>query len=157
MDSTTRRVSRQCQGAGIHHDRARRREPARVHGHGEVGRRHQRAHRETHGRRRGGPPPCEVAARTPQPTRPTPCWRCGILFESHENPLGEGGEQLHDWVVELKSWREPHGMEGGVVNASSAVVEESLANVDAEIMGRGKFGPPEGGPWGDDSWRGVVG
>jgi dihydrofolate reductase len=77
--------------------------------------------------------------------------------ESHENPLGEGGEQLHDWVVELKSWREPHGMEGGVVNASSAVVEESVANVGAEIMGRGKFGPPEGGPWGDDSWRGWWG
>ena len=76
--------------------------------------------------------------------------------ESHENPLGEGGEQLHDWVVELKSWREPHGMEDGVVNASSAVVEESLANVGAEIMGRGKFGPPEGGPW-DDGWRGWWG
>jgi dihydrofolate reductase len=77
--------------------------------------------------------------------------------ESHESPLGEGGEQLHDWVVQLKSWREPHGMEGGLVNASSAVVEESLANVGAEIMGRGKFGPPEGGPWGEDPWRGWWG
>jgi dihydrofolate reductase len=48
-------------------------------------------------------------------------------------------------------------MEGGLVNASSAVVEESLANVGAEIMGRGKFGPPEGGPWGEDPWRGWWG
>ena len=77
--------------------------------------------------------------------------------ESHEEPLGEGGEQLHDWVVELKAWREQHGMEGGEENASTAIVEESLANIGAEIMGRDKFGPPEGGPWGDDPWQGWWG
>jgi dihydrofolate reductase len=77
--------------------------------------------------------------------------------ETHENPLGEGGEQLHDWVFELKAWRQPHGMEGGVENVSSAVLEEADDNVGAEIMGRGKFGPPEGGPWADDSWRGWWG
>jgi dihydrofolate reductase len=77
--------------------------------------------------------------------------------ESRENPLGEGGEQVHDWVVELRAWREAHGMEGGAENASTPVAEESLANVGAEIMGRGKFGPPEGGPWGDDPWRGWWG
>ena len=77
--------------------------------------------------------------------------------ESHENPLGEGGEGLHDWVVGLKAWREPHGMEGGEVNVSSEIFEELRENVGAEIMGRGKFGPPEGGPWGDDSWTGWWG
>jgi dihydrofolate reductase len=77
--------------------------------------------------------------------------------QSEENPLGEGGESLHDWLVELKAWREPHGMEGGEVNASSQVVEEEQANVGAEIMGRGKFGPPGGGPWGDDPWPGWWG
>jgi dihydrofolate reductase len=77
--------------------------------------------------------------------------------QSEENPLGEGGEQLHDWVVELKAWREPHGMEGGEVNASTPVVEEELADVGAEIMGRGKFGPPGGGPWPDDPWNGWWG
>ena len=77
--------------------------------------------------------------------------------ETHENPLGEGGEHLHDWVFELKAWRQPHGMEGGVENVSSAVLEEADDNVGAEIMGRGKFGPPEGGPWADDSWRGWWG
>jgi dihydrofolate reductase len=76
--------------------------------------------------------------------------------ESHENPLGEGGEELHDWVVGLKAWREPHGMEGGEVNASSEIFEELRENVGAEIMGRAKFGPPEGGPW-DDSWIGWWG
>jgi dihydrofolate reductase len=77
--------------------------------------------------------------------------------QSEENPLGEGGEQLHDWVVELKAWREPHGREGGEENASTQVVEEARADVGAEIMGRGMFGPPGGGPWGDDPWPGWWG
>jgi dihydrofolate reductase len=77
--------------------------------------------------------------------------------QSDENPLGEGGEHLHDWFIELKAWREPHGREGGEVNANTPIAEESLANVGAEIMGRGKFGPPGGGPWGEDPWPGWWG
>ncbi len=77
--------------------------------------------------------------------------------QSMENPLGEGGEDLHDWLVRLKAWREPQGMEGGEENASDAIVREEYANVGAEIMGRGKFGPPERGPWGDDPWQGWWG
>ena len=76
--------------------------------------------------------------------------------QSEENPLGEGGESLHDWVVALRAWRELHGMEGGEVNASNAVIEEAQASVGAEIMGRGKFGGGPG-PWGDDPWRGWWG
>jgi dihydrofolate reductase len=77
--------------------------------------------------------------------------------ESQKNPLGEGGEELHDWLVKLKAWREAHGMEGGEEDTSTPIAEESMANVGAEIMGRGKFGPPDGGPWGDDPWRGWWG
>lgn len=77
--------------------------------------------------------------------------------QSEENPLGEGGEALHEWAFDLKAWREPHGREGGEVNASSAIVEEANADVGAEIMGRGKFGPPGGGPWGEDPWQGWWG
>ncbi|NHC14208.1 dihydrofolate reductase family protein [Motilibacter deserti] len=77
--------------------------------------------------------------------------------QSREEPLGEGGEALHAWAFELAAFRAPHGMEGGTVNASSAVLEEELAGVGAEIMGRGKFGPPGGGPWGEDPWRGWWG
>jgi dihydrofolate reductase len=76
--------------------------------------------------------------------------------QSPENPLGEGGEGLHEWVVPLRAWRERHGMEGGEVNASTPVVEESQANVGAEIMGRGMFGGGPG-PWGDDPWPGWWG
>lgn len=74
-----------------------------------------------------------------------------------EDPLGGGGERLHDWVVALKAWREASGMDGGEENASTPVVLEEYANVGAEIMGRGKFGPPSRGPWGDDAWQGWWG
>ena len=77
--------------------------------------------------------------------------------QSMEDPLGVGGERLHDWVVELASWREAHGLEGGVVNESSRIVDESLENVGAGIMGRNMFGPPGGGPWNDGVWEGWWG
>jgi dihydrofolate reductase len=76
--------------------------------------------------------------------------------QREENPLGEAGERLHDWVVALRAWRAPHGLEGGEVNASSAVVEQAQANIGAEIMGRGKFGGGPG-PWGEDAWQGWWG
>jgi len=77
--------------------------------------------------------------------------------QSQDEPLGEGGERLHDWLVQLKSWREQAGMKGGVENASNAVFAEEIGNVGVEIMGRGKFGPAGRGPWGDDPWRGWWG
>ena len=76
--------------------------------------------------------------------------------QTEENPLGEGGESLHDWAFVLKAFREQHGREGGETNASNAVLEEAQANVGAEIMGRGKFGGGPG-PWGDDPWTGWWG
>jgi dihydrofolate reductase len=75
---------------------------------------------------------------------------------SEEHPLGEGGMQLHEWVVKLAAWRRPHGREGGETNASSAVVEESLTNVGATIMGRKMFGGGPG-PWGEEPWEGWWG
>jgi dihydrofolate reductase len=76
--------------------------------------------------------------------------------QSKEHPLGEGGEQLHEWVIKLAAWREPHGREGGEVNASSKVFEESLDNVGAVVMGRNMFGGGPG-PWGEDPWDGWWG
>jgi dihydrofolate reductase len=76
--------------------------------------------------------------------------------QSEENPLGEGGEQLHEWVVGLEAWRREHGYEGGDVNASTQVVEESLENQGATLMGRNMFGGGPG-PWGDDPWQGWWG
>jgi dihydrofolate reductase len=73
----------------------------------------------------------------------------GYVAGSHqsvENPLGVGGMRLHEWVFPLTVWREMHGMPGGEVNASSKVVEASMANIGATIMGRNMFGGHPG-PW----------
>jgi dihydrofolate reductase len=77
--------------------------------------------------------------------------------QSQEEPLGVGGERLHDWAVVLKAWREAQGLEGGEENENDAVLREEIANVGAEIMGRGKFGPAGRGDWGDDPWQGWWG
>jgi dihydrofolate reductase len=76
--------------------------------------------------------------------------------QSEENPLGEGGERLHDWVVPLAAWREAHDKQGGEANASSRILEETLENVGAGLMGRGMFGPVGGGAW-DEQWTGWWG
>jgi dihydrofolate reductase len=77
--------------------------------------------------------------------------------QSMENPLGEGGERLHDWAIELAAWRESHGRPGGEVNASTQVMEGTIENVGAAVMGRNMFGPPSGGDWGDGEWTGWWG
>src|ERR1044072_9363203 len=76
--------------------------------------------------------------------------------QSEENPLGEGGEQLHEWVIKLAAWRESHGYEGGELNASSPLLEESQHGVGAVIMGRNMFGGGPG-PWSEDPWQGWWG
>lgn len=77
--------------------------------------------------------------------------------QTEEEPLGAGGEDLHEWVIPLAAWRRPHGMESGEENASNAVVEEAQANIGAYIMGRNMFGGGPG-PWNlDDPWKGWWG
>jgi dihydrofolate reductase len=77
--------------------------------------------------------------------------------QSEDDPLGEGGTQLHEWAVKLDTWRDPHGREGGEHNASSAVIAEALENVGATVMGRNMFGGGPG-PWdADNPWNGWWG
>jgi dihydrofolate reductase len=77
--------------------------------------------------------------------------------QSRKEPLGIGGEQLHEWVVKLAAWRGPHGMEGGEENASSRVLEDAIAGVGATIMGRNMFGGHPG-PWDPENpWNGWWG
>jgi dihydrofolate reductase len=77
--------------------------------------------------------------------------------QSVDNPLGIGGMRLHEWVFPLASWRVMHGLEGGEVNESSPVVEESLVNIGATVMGRNMFGGHPG-PWDPkEPWNGWWG
>ena len=68
---------------------------------------------------------------------------------SLENPLGEGGDQLHEWAFPLKSFREPHGLPGGKTGPDDDLVAESLRATGAVVMGRRMFSGGEG-PWDDD-------
>lgn len=74
-----------------------------------------------------------------------------------QQPLGAGGERLHHWATALASWRRAHGMEGGEVNASTAVMEESIANIGATLMGRNMFGGHPGEWNAREPWKGWWG
>jgi dihydrofolate reductase len=75
--------------------------------------------------------------------------------QSPDDPIGEGGMRLHDWVFETQSWRARHGLEGGEQSADAEVIDEVSEGVGAYIMGRKMFGGGDG-PW-DDEWRGWWG
>jgi dihydrofolate reductase len=66
-----------------------------------------------------------------------------------ENPLGDGGEGLHEWMFGLRAWREPHGLEGGEEGPDDELVRAGLQRNGAVIMGRRMFSGGEG-PWEDD-------
>ncbi|MGH2754888.1 MAG: dihydrofolate reductase family protein [Actinomycetota bacterium] len=76
-----------------------------------------------------------------------------------EQPLGEGGERLHDWALATAGWRSSHGLSGGESNIDSDVMDESLKATGATIMGRRMYSggrgsweddPNADGWWGDD-------
>jgi dihydrofolate reductase len=68
---------------------------------------------------------------------------------SIEHPLGQGGELLHEWLFGVEAFRKPHGMPGGETNADSPIIEESIENRSATVMGRRMFSGGDG-PWEDD-------
>jgi len=75
--------------------------------------------------------------------------------QSLENPIGEGGMRLHQWLFETASWREQHGQRGGARTLDSDVVDELVQDVGAYIMGRRMFGGGAGN-W-DPTWKGWWG
>jgi len=77
--------------------------------------------------------------------------------QSEENPLGEGGEALHEWAVKLASFHEMHGRVGeGERGVSDDVLRATLDRLGAVVMGRNMFGPIRG-PWPDEEWKGWWG
>lgn len=63
-----------------------------------------------------------------------------------DNPLGAGGEQLHEWAVATRSFGRVHGGEGGDEGLDDDFVAEGDVGIGATIMGRNMFGPIRG-PW----------
>jgi dihydrofolate reductase len=63
-------------------------------------------------------------------------------------PLGEGGEELHEWVFGLESWRKAHGLEGGTTGRDAEVLDEAIRDNGAVVLGRRMFDNAHG--WGDN-------
>src|SRR3954452_17778308 len=70
--------------------------------------------------------------------------------QSLDDPLGEGGERLHEWAIATQSWRGRHDRSGGARGPDDDVIDELSRGVGAHIMGRKMFGGGDG-PW-DESW-----
>jgi dihydrofolate reductase len=75
--------------------------------------------------------------------------------QSLENPIGEGGMRLHEWLFATAGWRQSQGQVGGERSADSEVFDEVVQGVGAYIMGRKMFGGGPG-PW-DKEWKGWWG
>ena len=73
-----------------------------------------------------------------------------------ETPLGEGGEELHEWMVTTRHFNELYGGEGGTTGLDNDLTIQGFENLGAWIMGRNMFGPIRG-PWPDDEWKGWWG
>jgi dihydrofolate reductase len=76
--------------------------------------------------------------------------------QSRETPLGVGGEELHDWLVNTRTFMQMQGKQGGEAGTNEDFAARSMAGMGAWILGRNMFGPVRG-PWPDESWRGWWG
>jgi dihydrofolate reductase len=76
--------------------------------------------------------------------------------QSLDNPLGVGGEDLHQWFVGTRTFKQMSGRDGGTTGIDDDFAARGFKNVGACILGRNMFGPVRG-PWPDDSWKGWWG
>ena len=75
--------------------------------------------------------------------------------QSIDNPLGEGGETLHEWFVPTRTFQKMYGS-GGETGPDDDFAARGMENNGAWILGRNMFGPVRGA-WPDESWKGWWG
>jgi dihydrofolate reductase len=76
--------------------------------------------------------------------------------QSLDNPLGVGGETLHEWVFPTRTFRKMSGRDDGSTGVDDDYAARGFARVGAWIMGRNMFGPVRGA-WPDANWKGWWG
>jgi dihydrofolate reductase len=77
--------------------------------------------------------------------------------QSRENPLGVGGERLHNWMFGTQTFQKfVMGKDGGTTGPDDDFARRGFENVGAWILGRNIFSPSRG-PWPDDNWKGWWG
>lgn len=75
--------------------------------------------------------------------------------QSIENPLGIGGEDLHQWFIPTQTFQQMGG-KSGTTGIDNDFASRGFKNIGAWIMGRNMFGPVRG-PWADNNWKGWWG
>ncbi|MFD6156875.1 dihydrofolate reductase family protein [Nocardia sp. NPDC060256] len=73
-----------------------------------------------------------------------------------DNPIGEGGMRLHEWVFATRTGNDWSGSAGGETGIDDDFVKAGDVGVGATIMGRNMFGPIRGA-WQDEEWKGWWG
>ena len=85
--------------------------------------------------------------------------------QSLQNPLGEGGMDLHQWAFATRGFHAMHGQANsenmGETGTDDDFIARGFENIGAWILGRNMFGPVRG-PWpgggsGEAEWRGWWG
>jgi dihydrofolate reductase len=76
--------------------------------------------------------------------------------QSREDPLGVGGEALHQWFVPTRTFQRMLGKADGTTGVDDDFAARGFQNIGAWILGRNMFGPIRG-PWPDDAWKGWWG
>ena len=73
-----------------------------------------------------------------------------------KNPLGVGGERLHEWFIPTRTFQKYFGKDGGTTGIDDDFAARGVENLGAWILGRNMFSPVRG-PWPDESWKGWWG
>lgn len=87
------------------------------------------------------------------------------LDQSVDNPLGIGGEELHNWFLPTQTFQTMHrsfdpragqGQADGTTGLGDDFAQRGFRNIGAWIIGRNMFGPIRGA-WPDMNWKGWWG
>jgi len=78
--------------------------------------------------------------------------------QTREEPLGAGGEALHEWMFPTRTFRQMGRNKGaeGTTGVDDEFMQRGFKDIGAWILGRNMFGPVRG-PWPDDQWKGWWG
>lgn len=76
--------------------------------------------------------------------------------QTRDNPLGVGGESLHEWFFPTRTFKQMTGEGAGTTGPDEEFAARGFQNVGAWILGRNMFGPIRG-DWPDDTWKGWWG
>ena len=77
--------------------------------------------------------------------------------QSVDDPLGVGGEQLHEWAFATRTFQGVHGDDpSGSTGIDDQMAAKGEVGIGATIMGRNMFGPVRG-EWPDETWTGWWG